>query len=82
MALKQAATRIDAEQYELFKATTRQLGTTPSDAIRMFIYSFNDCGGFPYEVRTARPVVEAFETERDATRFATALSLGVLDEAR
>ena len=77
MALKQAATRIDAEQYELFKATTRQLGTTPSDAIRMFIYSFNDCGGFPYEVRTTRP-----ETERDATRFATALSLGVLDEAR
>ena len=45
-------------------------------------YSFNDCGGFPYEVRTTRPVVEAFETERDATRFATALSLGVLDEAR
>ena len=54
MALKQAATRIDAEQYELFKATTRQLGTTPSDAIRMFIYSFNDCGGFPYEVTTTR----------------------------
>lgn len=82
MALKQAATRVDADQYDIFRATARSIGTTPADALRMFIYAFNEHRGFPYEVRTARPVAEALETEEEATRFSTALSLGALDEAR
>lgn len=82
MALKQAATRVDEAQYELFRATAQSLGTTPADVLRMFIYAFNEYRGFPYEVRTTRPVVEALETEQDATRFATALSMEALYATR
>lgn len=78
----QASTRIDEEQYRLFKRTTAALGTTPADALRMFIYAFNERQGFPYEVRITRSTVEAFETEEEATRFATSLAMGVLDAAR
>ncbi len=80
--MKQAATRIDDEQYELFKATTRDIGTTPSDALRMFIYAFNEHRGFPYEVRTTKPVVEAFGTEDEATRFASSLAMDMINETR
>lgn len=82
MGMRQTATRVDDEQYELFKATTRSIGTTPADALRMFIYAFNEHRGFPYEVRTSKPVVEPFDSEEDATRFATSLSMGVLNAAR
>ncbi len=82
MGMRQAATRIDNEQYELFKATTRSIGTTPADALRMFIYAFNEHQGFPYEVRTSKPIVEPFDNEKDATRFATSLSMGVLNAPR
>ena len=45
--LKQASVRIEEEQYDLFKETADKLGTTPTDALRMFIYAFNRDGGFP-----------------------------------
>lgn len=76
--MRQAATRVDDEQYELFRATTRNLGTTPADALRMFIYAFNERGGFPYEVRTMRSAVEPVSTEEEAVNLATALSMGAL----
>lgn len=82
MGMRQTATRVDEEQYELFKATTRDIGTTPADALRMFIYAFNEHRGFPYEVRTSKPIVEPFDNERDATRFATSLSMEVIDATR
>lgn len=82
MGMRQTATRIDDEQYELFKATTRSIGTTPADALRMFIYAFNEHRGFPYEVRTSKPIVEPFDNEKDATRFATLLSMEALNAAR
>ena len=82
MALKQTATRVEEDQYELFRATTKRLGTTPADALRIFIHSFNEHGGFPYDVRTVRPVVEAFDSEEDATRFATDISMECINAAR
>ena len=50
--MKQAATRIDDKEYELFQATAANIGTTTADALRMFIYAFNDHHGFPYPVRS------------------------------
>lgn len=82
MSLKQAATRVEETQYEIFRDTARNIGTTPSDALRMFIYAFNEHRGFPYEVRTMKPIVEPFETEEDATRFATDVSMEVLHAQR
>lgn len=82
MPLKQAVTRVDERQYELFRRTTKSLGTTPADALRMFIYAFNAHQGFPYEVRAATPVtVEPFQSEAEATEFVTAKSLEMLEAA-
>lgn len=73
--MKQAATRIEDHEYELFQKTAANIGTTTADVLRMFIYAFNDHHGFPYPVQSRRMQIEAFETEEDATRFATDLAL-------
>ena len=72
--MKQASTRVEDAAYDLFQKTAASIGTTPSDALRIFIYSFNDYHGVPYPVRSHRMEVEAFQTEEDATRFATELA--------
>ncbi len=72
--MKQAATRIEDSEYELFQKTAANIGTTTADVLRMFIYSFNDHHGFPYPVQSRRMEVQAFETEEEATRFATDLA--------
>lgn len=80
--MKQAATRVEDAEYDLFKKTASSIGTTTSDALRMFIYAFNDHKGFPYPVVSRRIEPEPFATEEEATAFATKLALGALDEAR
>ena len=107
MTLKQIATRVNEHEYEVFRATTKNLGTTPSDALRMFIFAFNEHKGFPYTVQTSRSGAgtynirgnnatedntvasnettadfEAFNNENDATRFATELSMELIDATR
>lgn len=72
--MKQAATRVEDSEYELFQKTAASIGTTTSDALRMFIYSFNDHHGFPYPVQSRRMQLQAFETEEEATEFATDLA--------
>ena len=76
--MKQAATRIEDKEYELFQKTAASIGTTTADVLRMFIYSFNDHHGFPYPVQSRRMQAEAFETEEEATRFATDLAMEVM----
>ena len=77
----QLATRVEKTQDQLFRETTRPLGTTPADAMRVFIAAFNQHRGFPFDVRLAANV-EPFATEDEATDFATRASLRLLDEAR
>ena len=76
--MKYAGTRVEDAEYDLFQRTAASIGTTPSDALRIFIYSFNDYHGFPYPVRNCRMEVEPFQTEEDATRFATELAMEAL----
>lgn len=76
--MKQAATRVDDKEYELFQQTAANIGTTTSDALRMFIYAFNDHHGFPYPVQSKRMDIEAFTTEKEATEFATSISMEML----
>jgi DNA-damage-inducible protein J len=52
MPTVQIATRIDETQSRLFRETTSRLGTTPADALRMFVSAFNEHHGFPYTVQT------------------------------
>lgn len=83
MATVQLATRVDVEQGRKFRELTELLGTTPADAMRMFIAAFNRAQGFPYSVNLrSEPVVEAFDSEADATAFASALAMETLDAAR
>ncbi len=77
----QLATRIEKSQDQLFRETTRRLGTTPADAMRVFVAAFNQHRGFPFDVRLAADV-EPFTTEDEATDFATHMSLRALDETR
>lgn len=76
--MKHAGTRVEDAEYDLFQRTAASIGTTPSDALRIFIYSFNEYHGFPYPVRSRRMEVEPFQTEEDATRFATELAIEAL----
>ena len=38
------------EKRASFAAATQLVGTTPSNAIRMFIAAFNRCGTFPFDI--------------------------------
>lgn len=44
-------TKISAEDKEAFVAIAESLGMTPSAVIKVFVRKFNECGGFPFEVR-------------------------------
>jgi len=81
MRTVQIATRVDEQQSRKFKEIATSLGTSPSDALRMFIAAFVSEGGFPYQLKVKR-TVEAFDSEEEATEFATRLSGRVLDETR
>jgi DNA-damage-inducible protein J len=82
MASKQLATRVSEDEDRRFRETTRAIGTTPADALRMFISAFNAAGGFPYTPRVRRVEVEAFDSEEDAARFATRLARKMIDAER
>ena len=77
--MKQAVTRIEDNEYELFQQTASNIGTTTADVLRMFIYAFNDHHGFPYPVQSRRMQVEPFDTEEGATEFATELAMGMIE---
>ena len=78
----QFATRVDDAEAERFRETTRLLGTTPADAMRIFVTAFNAHRGFPFEVRLADPPVEAFASEQDAQGFSDYLALRMASDAR
>ena len=45
--------KVKNNEKSLFMQTCDEIGTTPSNAIRMFISAFNKRGGFPFD--TANP---------------------------
>ena len=79
MGTVQIATRVDEQQDRKFREITKAIGTTPAEALRMFIASFNSEGGFPYEIKIKRSV-EAFDSEDEATVFATRASRRMINE--
>ncbi len=44
-------TKIDIREKQEFQANAEALGMTPSAAIKVFVRMFNQCKGFPFEVR-------------------------------
>ncbi len=44
-------TKIDPQEKEAFTKNAEALGMTPSAAIKVFVRMFNQCKGFPFDVR-------------------------------
>lgn len=78
----QFATRVEDAEGATFREYARQLGTTPSDAMRIFISAFNAHRGFPFEIKLHDPAVEAFASEEDAGKFSDYLALEMMRDAR
>ena len=55
----QFATRVSDDQAKLFRAYTAELGTAPSDAMRILITAFVQNKGFPCEIRLKTPADSA-----------------------
>lgn len=45
--------KVKPEEKELFTKICDEIGTTPSNALRMFVAAFNKQGGFPFNVSNA-----------------------------
>jgi len=43
--------KVSPQEKDRFFEATEQIGTTPSNAIRMFIAAFNREGTFPFEIK-------------------------------
>lgn len=68
--------RVDKADKEQFVSTANELGISPSSAINVFVRKFNECGGFPFDVRLDRPQMNV--THLDAEAFDAFVS--ALDE--
>lgn len=44
-------TKIDPQEKREFVKVAESLGMSPSAAVRIFVKRFNDCKGFPFDVR-------------------------------
>lgn len=75
----QLATRVEKSQDRLFRETAKKLGTTPADAIRVFVAAFNQHHGFPFDVRLTTDG-EPFRTEEEALDFVDHQAMRMLDE--
>lgn len=67
-------TKLSVEEKEEFMRTTAALGLTTSSAIKVFVRMFNECGGFPFDVR--RPVDSksvTYLSDKDHEAFVRAL---------
>ena len=70
--------QLSAEEKDAFVRNPAALGLTPSAAIKVFVHMFNECGGFPFEVR--RQVSDesvTYLSADDYERFASALDSAV-----
>lgn len=78
MATATLNSRIGVEDKEIFVRTTDALGLTTSAAISVFVKKFNECGGFPFDVRLAP---EPFTNEKDACDFTNDIAWEMINDA-
>ena len=71
-------TKLSVEEKDAFVRNTAALGLTPSAAIKVFVHMFNECGGFPFEVRRrVNDEITTYLSADDFERFANALDSAV-----
>ena len=66
MSLAQVVAKVPEADKEQFTKLTARLGTTPSNAIRMFITAFNQRGAFPFDLSQPRYNATTEEALREA----------------
>ncbi len=64
--------KVKPKEKELFAKICDEIGTTPSNAIRMFVAAFNKRGGFPFESNAFEAVPGAVQAQGANERKATA----------
>ena len=79
-AMENLNVKIDAEDKRLFVELARQMGTTPSNAVRMFVRAFNDFKGFPFD--TSRPYGMTAEAQRAYEEADVAITAGTAKRYR
>ena len=52
--MEPVSTKLKPSEKKAFLKTCDYIGTSPSNAIRMFVSAFNKCGGFPFD--TSNPL--------------------------
>lgn len=73
-AMASLNTKLSVEEKDAFVRNTAALGLTPSSAIKVFVHMFNECGGFPFEVRRqVSDETTTYLSAEDYDRFARAL---------
>ena len=71
-------TKLSVEEKDAFVRNTAALGLTPSAAVKVFVHMFNECGGFPFEVRRrVNDEITTYLSADDFERFANALDSAV-----
>jgi DNA-damage-inducible protein J len=65
MSLAQVVAKVPQEEKDTFYELTSRIGTTPSNAIRMFISAFNQRGAFPFDLSQPRYDAEVREAMRE-----------------
>lgn len=78
----QIATRVDERDAAAFRDYARRLGTTPSDALRIFIAAFNEHRGFPFDIRLEQPAAGSLQTGEEAANYPGRPAMGVSNDAR
>jgi DNA-damage-inducible protein J len=48
-AMKSISAKLRPDEKQTFIETCKSIGTSPSNAIRMFVSAFNERGGFPFD---------------------------------
>lgn len=49
-------TKVSLEEKEMFSHTAEALGMNASTALKVFVKKFNECGGFPFDVRLSSDI--------------------------
>lgn len=44
------STKVTADEKSAFVQLCNEIGTSPSNALRMFVVACNRCGGFPFDI--------------------------------
>ena len=79
MPSTQIVAKVNKSQKAQFERIAKSIGTTPANALKMFIVKFNYAQGFPFELKMENPYIEELEDIIDA-KIADEVMQEMIDE--